>query len=123
MTRGSGGKGTCITNSAATQPHPNPTGTVGGPSPVQSLVLGIQIDGAQVRRGGKSLEYRNDTPRISDIYAHPKVAKAYVMHHLQSSAGSDDSFLYRKVIAEIDKRWKIELWSGGTSPCTYVPPK
>ena len=92
----------CVTNGAATQLLPIQPQRDG--EWAQPLKKSRDGDGWRSgSQGGKSLEYRNDTPRISDIYAIRKWLK-----HMQcitcNIGGSDDSFLYRKVIAEIDRR-------------------
>lgn len=87
----------CITNGAATQPHPTQPHRDGErPSPVQCLVMGI--DGAQVRRGKRVW----NTEMRRHYFGHPKVANAHAMYHLQPSA-AEVSLFYRKVIADIDR--------------------
>jgi hypothetical protein len=64
----------------STTPHSTPQGR--RTAQPCSLVTDRWRSGSQ---GGKSLEYRNDTPRFSDIYTILKWLMH--MHHLQSSVG------------------------------------
>jgi len=70
----------CITNGAATQPHPTQPHRDG--ERVQPCTK--SRDGDRWRsgsQGGKSLEYTNDMPRISDIYAILKWLKHITCNH------------------------------------------